>query len=227
MTTARLGPILTPGGRGTGRGGSAHFLGRATRDYLLEHGSASPTEIHQYITERLALATTARGFPWRNSTWISYWHWFRMAIRLDLVEKVAERPRLIPSETSFLVPETFYRLTVRGRQQEKLWQDVRSALYPVDPQTRKEYSAAARQRKAQRRQQLIEITGRAPPPRPPRARRAAEPTAPEAPEISTPLPEAPEAGESPMGRRVRRARERLAAERLAAETQPEQGENLL
>lgn len=175
MTTQPKRPKILPGGKGRGRGGSAAFVGRGTRNYLLEHGQASPTEIHQYINGILSVATTGSGDPWRRSTWKSHWNWFRLLVAAGLVEKVGTRDE-VPTKAPFLVHQTLYQLTNKGRQQEDLWTNVRKTLYPVSEAKRSQYSLAARTRKAEKKQRrLAYFQAAAPAEAPPPARRPRAP----------------------------------------------------
>lgn len=173
-----------------GRGGWSAFRGNFTRQFLVDNGPSSPTAIHQAYRERVSgIGVTSGGVPWRTSTERSFLVWFRMAARLGLIEKFT---RTEPPERDqpFLNARTFWDLTPLGRTNEDLWTNVQQALYPLDPETKRAYSTAARGRKKERRERLAEL-GVAPPTkgRPRGGRPAAPPR--EVPEAE-PLEEAPD-----------------------------------
>lgn len=139
-----------------GRGGVSAFLGSFTRQHLIDNGPSNPTDMHNRLKGILDLAVTPKGNPWRISTIKSYLMWIHMAARLGLMERITEtEPRV--RDTEFLTERVFYQITQLGRDREDLWLSVRKELYPVDPETKKQYSARAREKSKDRRARLEEL----------------------------------------------------------------------
>lgn len=165
-----------------GRGGWSAFRGPFTRQYLIDNGPSSPTEIHQELRRRLVgAAVTTGGAPWRVSTFTSYQVWFSMVARLGLIARLPETEEPQGS-APFLNRRTLWIVTDLGREREDLWMNVQQQLYPISAEVRREYSTAARERRRERKAQLeeagISVPRRVRRPAPPPAAAEDEPVAP-------------------------------------------------
>lgn len=165
-----------------GRGGWTAFRGAFTRQYLIDNGPSSPTDIHQEYRRRLGgVAVTTGGAPWRLSTSRSFQGWFSMAARLGLIARLpeTEEPK---GDAPFLNRRTLWAITDLGRDREDLWVNVQQQLYPIPAGLRRDYSTAARERRRERKAQLeaagISIPRRGRRPAPPAAVAEDTPVAP-------------------------------------------------
>jgi hypothetical protein len=114
-----------------GRAGSEHRPGVFTRDYLMQHSEASCADVFHALRKNLERINTERieidELPIRGCTYNSfakYWHWFKL---LGLIEPTGRRE---PSIYNFLEEKRLYRLTDKGRTEEKAWQDPVRTAHP-------------------------------------------------------------------------------------------------
>ena len=179
-----------------GRGGWSAFRGKFTREFLLEKGPSTISEIYGEYYDRVdgigVTTFSEQEHPWRVSTVKSFSIYIRMCGRLGLVEKTQETRPPIRDE-AFLSEQGVWEITPLGQDEDGgLWINVQKNLYPIDPGKRKEYGASARQRKKQRRQRFEDLGVRRPKPSRRRAPVESAPAPPpeEVPE-PTPAPEEP------------------------------------
>jgi hypothetical protein len=114
-----------------GRAGSEHRPGVFIKGYLMQHPESSCADIFYALRENLhrinQLRVEAGERPIRGCTYNSfakYWHWFKL---LGLIEPTNKQA---PSIYSFLKEKRFYRLTDKGRTEEKAWQDPVRKAHP-------------------------------------------------------------------------------------------------
>ena len=114
-----------------GRAASEHRPGLFAKRYLLEHEEACASEIftalrealQQMNQERIEIGEKAiRGCTYNS--FAKYWHWFKI---LGLIERTSHTA---PAIYDFLVKKRFYRMTERGKNEVRAWEDPISATHP-------------------------------------------------------------------------------------------------
>ena len=101
-------------------------LGVFIRDYLREHGSGSPTDIHQSYKTTYKGAKTSKGYIYRIGTYRSQLVYIRSLARMGLIERTGEveagdNPIGDPIRED-LDPKVYFRLTRKGeRAPEYVW----------------------------------------------------------------------------------------------------------
>ena len=119
-----------------GRAASPIRPGLIIRDYLLDHGSASISDIHRYYKQlvREENDRRARGKTIRPACYESFAKYFRCCRDLDLVELSGEEePMSVDKELVYLRPgpggftvarsvKRYYKLTPTG-QVSQLWEN--------------------------------------------------------------------------------------------------------
>jgi len=114
-----------------GRGASEYRPGIFTKKYFEKHVEACAADVFYALREDLERINKERveigDTPIRGCTYSSYskyWHWFKL---LELIEPTDRRERAI---YDFLEERVFYRLTDKGKVEEKAWQDPVRAVHP-------------------------------------------------------------------------------------------------
>jgi len=114
-----------------GRGASEYRPGLFTKQYFVEHGEACAADIYYALSQEIERLNKERieigDKPFRRpnySSFAKYFHWFKL---LGLVEPIDRRE---PAIYGFLEERQFYRLTERGKAEEKAWQDPVRAAHP-------------------------------------------------------------------------------------------------
>jgi DNA-binding PadR family transcriptional regulator len=105
-------------------GGRRILLSLFIRDYLMEHGEASPYDIVKAIKENLE-EKERRKVSYQNVR-----NYFYLLRKLGLIEPSG---RVEPSSKPYLQPKIYYKLTEKGLSTppESLeWRDPHRALYP-------------------------------------------------------------------------------------------------
>ena len=114
-----------------GRGASLYRPGLFTKKYFEKHGEACcadvyyglSEEIERFNVERIEIREKLFRRP-NYSSFARYFHWFKL---LGLVEPADRRE---PAIYASLKERVFYRLTDKGRLEEKAWQDPVRAAHP-------------------------------------------------------------------------------------------------
>jgi len=114
-----------------GRGASDYRPGLFTKQYFVEHGETCAADIYHALSEEIKRLNQERieigEKPFRRPNYSSfsrYMHWFLL---LGLIERTDRRE---PAIYDFLQERVFYRLTARGRTEDKAWQDPVRAAHP-------------------------------------------------------------------------------------------------
>lgn len=114
-----------------GRGASEFRPGIFSKQYLVEHGEAPASQVFSALNEALSQMNQDRieigDKPIRGCTYNSfakYWHWFKL---LGLIEPTSHTA---PAIYDFLAQKRFYRMTDRGRNEVRAWEDPISAMHP-------------------------------------------------------------------------------------------------
>jgi hypothetical protein len=114
-----------------GRGSSEFRPGIFTKRYFVEHGNASASEVFSALKESLRLINKSRieigEKPIRGCTYNSfakYWHWFKL---LRLIEGTGAPA---PAIYAFLEKKHFYRITEKGRNEVRAWEDPIIVAHP-------------------------------------------------------------------------------------------------
>jgi hypothetical protein len=114
-----------------GRGASEYRPGLFTRQYFEKQGEACAADIYYALSqeierlnkERIEIGEKPFGRP-NYSSFSRYFHWFLL---LALVERTDKRE---PAIYDFLEKRVFYRLTSKGKVEEKAWQDPVRTAHP-------------------------------------------------------------------------------------------------
>ena len=114
-----------------GRSASEFRPGIFAKQYLTEHDEASASQVFSALKETLSQVNQERieigDKPIRGCTYNSfakYWHWFKI---LGLIEHTSHTA---PAIYDFLVKKRFYRMTERGKNEVRAWEDPISATHP-------------------------------------------------------------------------------------------------
>lgn len=114
-----------------GRGASEYRPGKFTKKYFEKHGEACAADIYYALSEEIERLNTARAeigeAPFRRPNYSSfsrYFHWFLI---LELIERTG---KLEASIYPFLEKRVFYRLTDKGKAEERAWEDPIAAIHP-------------------------------------------------------------------------------------------------
>jgi len=114
-----------------GRAGSDYRPGVFTKRYFEEHGEACAADIYYALSQeiknmnekRLEIGDKAFRRP-NYSSFAKYFHWFKL---LGLVEPTGKTE---PAIYEFLEKRRFYRLTDKGKAEERGWEDPLRAAHP-------------------------------------------------------------------------------------------------
>jgi len=114
-----------------GRSASEFRPGLFAKQYLVEHGETSASQVFSALKESLSQMNQERieigDKPIRGCTYNSfakYWHWFKI---LGLIERTSHTA---PAIYDFLVKKRFYQITERGRNEVRAWEDPISVTHP-------------------------------------------------------------------------------------------------
>lgn len=114
-----------------GRGASDYRPGLFTKRYFEEHDEACAADIYYALSQEIEHLNKERieigEKPFRRPNYSSfsrYFHWFLI---LKLIERVDRRE---PAIYDFLEERQFYRLTNRGKAEERAWEDPIAAIHP-------------------------------------------------------------------------------------------------
>ncbi len=114
-----------------GRSASPYRPGLFMKRYLVEHGEVSAADVFSALKEALTLINQERvevgEKPIRGCTYNSfakYWHWFKI---LGLIESTGKTEAAM---YDFLEKKRFFRLTSKGRNEVKAWEDPIMATHP-------------------------------------------------------------------------------------------------
>jgi hypothetical protein len=120
-----------------GRGSSEFRPGIFAKRYLVKHGEASASQVFsalkqtlsQMNQERVEIGEKAiRGCTYNS--FAKYWHWFKI---LGLIERTRKSA---PAIYDFLKRKRFYRITEKGRNEVRAWEDPILATHPEFRQRR-------------------------------------------------------------------------------------------
>ncbi len=114
-----------------GRGASEYRPGLFTKRYFEEHGETCAADIYYALSqeierlnkERIEVDEKPLERP-NYSSFSRYFHWFLI---LGLIERTDKRE---PAIYDFLQKRVFYRLTDKGKAEERAWQDPLRAAHP-------------------------------------------------------------------------------------------------
>jgi len=114
-----------------GRGASEYRPGLFTQQYFEKHGEACAADVYYALSQEIERLNRGRveigEKPFRRPNYSSfsrYFHWFKL---LGLVEPTDKRESAI---YGFLEERQFYRLTEKGRVEEKAWGDPIAIRHP-------------------------------------------------------------------------------------------------
>jgi hypothetical protein len=114
-----------------GRAASPYRPGILSKEYLLEHQEGCVADIYRALSQEIERLNGERiqigERPFRRpnySSFARYFHWFLI---LGLIERTDKRE---PAIYDFLQKRVFYRLTDKGRAEERAWQDPISIRHP-------------------------------------------------------------------------------------------------
>jgi len=114
-----------------GRGASEYRPGLFAKQYFEKHGEACAADIYYALSQEIARMNTERieigEKPFRRPNYSSFARYFWWFVRLGLVEPT---DRYEPSVYPFLRRRHFYRLTDKGRAEEKTWEDPVRVAHP-------------------------------------------------------------------------------------------------
>jgi len=114
-----------------GRGASDYRPGLFTKRYFEERGEACAADIYYALSQEIERLNKERieigEAPFRRpnySSFAKYFHWFKL---LGLVEPIDRRE---PAIYDFLEERVFYRLTAKGKAEERAWEDPVRTVHP-------------------------------------------------------------------------------------------------
>ena len=120
--------------------------GQFIRKYLIDHGEASVSEMHQAFKEHVNLRNVAhaKGDKLRKPTYASFYAYFRHFVKLELVERIGETPAIDfmgPAEDMGFAYKSMgkwkvrsgaikriWKLTIKGEMEIDAWDDPIRAL---------------------------------------------------------------------------------------------------
>ncbi len=114
-----------------GRAASEHRPGLFTKQYLMQHGEACAANIFYALRENLERINVERieigEKPIRGCTYNSYAKYFFWYIMMGLVEPTSRHE---PAIYYFLQKRVFYRLTDKGKDEVRAWEDPIAVAHP-------------------------------------------------------------------------------------------------
>ena len=121
-----------------GTGGQPPKIGLFIRNFLREHGEASPTGIHQAYKATFRGTKTLKKRPYRLGTYRSHLVYIRSLARTGLIERTGKieepyDPKGDPIRDD-LEPKVYFRLSDKGRgAPDVIWlHPLRLFYYPYD-----------------------------------------------------------------------------------------------
>lgn len=114
-----------------GRGASEYRPGRFAKQYFEKHGEACCADIYHALAleierlnkERVEIGEKSFRRP-NYSSFSRYFHWFKL---LELIELVGKQE---PAIYEFLQQKQYYRLTQKGKREERAWLDPVRTVHP-------------------------------------------------------------------------------------------------
>jgi len=114
-----------------GRGASDYRPGLFTKKYFEKHGEACAADIYYVLSEEIERLNKERidigGKPFRRPNYSSFSRYFWWFVLLGLIEPADKYEAAI---YPFLRQRHFYRLTNKGKVDEKAWRDPISVRHP-------------------------------------------------------------------------------------------------
>jgi hypothetical protein len=114
-----------------GRAASEYRRGVFSKSYFEKHSETCCADVFRALNEDLERINRARAeigeIPIRGSTYNSFakhWHWFKL---LGLIEPVDRQESSI---FPFLQKRVFYKLTNKGKTEERAWEDPIGVAHP-------------------------------------------------------------------------------------------------
>lgn len=114
-----------------GRAASEYRRGVFSKNYFEKHGEACCADVFRALNEDLRRINRDRAeigeAPIRGSTYNSFakhWHWFKL---LGLIGPIDRRES---SVYPFLQQRVFYKLTDKGKTEERAWEDPIGVAHP-------------------------------------------------------------------------------------------------